>query len=106
MGVGMGHDELVGVLGSPAQLWENFMQLARIPRMSLHETEVLAWVTAKAEAHALVHRSDATGNLVVFRPGSGGGEAAGTCIVQGHLDMVCEKDNDVQVRPLAHGDRW
>lgn len=39
-------------------------------------------------------RSDAVGNLAVFRPGSGGGERAPAVCVQGHIDMVTEADRD------------
>lgn len=42
------------------------------------------------------HRQDAVGNLVIRRPGSGGGEAAPPVIVQGHVDMVTEMNAGVQ----------
>ena len=37
---------------------------------------------------------DETGNIVILRPGSGGGEKASNVIIQSHVDMVCEKNRD------------
>ncbi|MFL2941853.1 MAG: aminoacyl-histidine dipeptidase [Candidatus Poseidoniales archaeon] len=39
-------------------------------------------------------REDDTGNIVIVRPGSGGGEKSPTIIIQSHVDMVCEKNRD------------
>ena len=62
---------------------------------TLPTCSVLAWIKALAEARGLPWAQDATGNLVVRRPGSGGGEKAAPVCVQGHVDMVTEKRPDV-----------
>lgn len=78
-------------------VWQAFYDLTRIPRMSKHEAAVLQHIQGLADERDLTHKSDARGNLVVFRPGSGSGKHAATVIVQSHVDMVCEKNDDVQV---------
>lgn len=57
---------------------------------------VCDWIKAFAEERSLRWRQDAAGNVVVYRPGSAGGETAAPVILQGHLDMVTEKDAAVQ----------
>jgi dipeptidase D len=81
----------------PATLWSLFGQLSAIPRPSKHEGQVLAWLKAFAAERRLECLQDAVGNLVIRRPGSGGGEAAPTVVIQGHVDMVTEKHSH-----LAH----
>jgi dipeptidase D len=81
----------------PAALWSLFGQLSAIPRPSKHEGQVLEWLKAFAAKRRLECRQDAVGNLVIRRPGSGGGEAAPTVVIQGHVDMVTEKHSH-----LAH----
>ena len=48
-----------------------------------------------AEVRGLKWRQDGVGNLVICRSGSGGGEAAPCIVIQGHVDMVCEKDSHI-----------
>ncbi|KAL6777769.1 hypothetical protein ACKKBG_A15575 [Auxenochlorella protothecoides x Auxenochlorella symbiontica] len=80
----------------PAPLWRFFGELSSIPRPSYKEQKVLDWLKVFAEERGLAWSQDAAGNLVVRRPGGGGGEAAPTVIIQGHIDMVTEKNADVQ----------
>lgn len=82
-----------------SSVWAAFYDLAQIPRMSRHEAAVLRHITALADELGLAHRSDGygAGNLVVLRPGSGSqGAEAEPVIVQAHVDMVCERDDDSQ----------
>ncbi|KAG2427342.1 hypothetical protein HXX76_012536 [Chlamydomonas incerta] len=76
----------------PPALWQFFAQLTQIPRPSKHEARVLQYLKDFADARRLAWRQDGAGNLVICRPGSGGGEAAPSVVIQGHVDMVCEKD--------------
>lgn len=81
----------------PAGLWSFFAQLSSIPRPSKQEEKVLAWLKEFAETRGLKWKQDAVGNIVICRPGSrGGGEAAPAVIIQGHVDMVTEKNADNQ----------
>jgi dipeptidase D len=76
----------------PSVLWKHFDALRCIPRPSGHEQAAMAHLRSWAEARGLAHRSDAVGNLVIYVPGTTGREQAPTVILQGHVDMVAEKD--------------
>ena len=84
----------------PAALWRHFLALARIPRPSGSspvegdEAAVLAYLRSYAAAKGFAARQDAAGNLVICRPGGGGGERKQTVVLQGHVDMVCVKTLD------------
>lgn len=98
------HDVVEG-LGEPAGLWRRFAELSRIPRASHHEAAVLEWIKGLAEERSLAWRQDVAGNLMVYRPGSGGGEDAPPVCLQGHVDMVTEKavgsDHDFLKDPIV-----
>ena len=87
----------LGASAGAKALWGAFYDLSQIPRMSKHEAAVLSHITALAERHGLRHTRDAFGNVAVFRPGSGGGEGRAPVLVQAHVDMVCEKNDDKHV---------
>jgi len=78
----------------PEIIWKHFETLTKIPRPSKHEEKILAYLKSFANERNLEMREDETGNIVVLRPGSGGGENAPTVIIQSHVDMVCEKNRD------------
>ena len=77
----------------PSTLWNNFAALSRIPRPSKQEEQVLAWLQEFADSHGLEWQQDETGNIIIQRPGSGGGESAPVVVIQSHVDMVCEKNS-------------
>ena len=56
---------------------------------------VLQYLKQVADQLKLPHKQDAAGNIVIYRPGSGGGEGALPVIIQGHVDMVTEKNSDI-----------
>ena len=76
----------------PAPFWRHFAALTTIPRPSYGEAAAAAHVQAWAEVRRFKTRRDPAGNLVVDVPATAGREAAPTVILQGHLDMVCERD--------------
>ena len=78
----------------PANLWSLFAELSSIPRPSKHEERVIEWLKGFAADRKLECIQDGVGNLVIRRPGSGGGENAPPVIIQGHIDMVTEKNAD------------
>lgn len=78
----------------PAPVWECFSALSAIPRCSRQEERARTWVMERAGKQGLACRTDATGNLVVRKEASPGMEASPTVVLQGHLDMVCEKNRD------------
>lgn len=75
----------------PRALWARFDEIRRIPRPSRREEKVRAYVLQLAEEHGCETRVDETGNVVVRVPATEGHENAPTVVLQGHLDMVCEK---------------
>ncbi|GMH38692.1 hypothetical protein BSKO_06576 [Bryopsis sp. KO-2023] len=80
----------------PPQLWRHFWSLTQIPRPSGHEKKVSQYVKDLAAGKGLKWAEDGTGNLVVRTPGVGTGVTAPPVLIQGHLDVVCEKNNDVE----------
>jgi dipeptidase D len=68
-----------------------FEQISAIPRQSKHEEKIAAWLRDWAAKHALDHAADSKGNVVIRVPASPGCEDAPVVILQGHMDMVCEK---------------
>jgi dipeptidase D len=96
----------------PANLWSLFAELSSIPRPSKHEERVIEWLKAFAAERELECVQDGVGNLVIRRPGTGGGESAPPVIIQGHIDMVTEKNaetvHDFMTDPirLLREDDW
>lgn len=80
----------------PRHLWRHFDALRQIPRPSKKEERVAAHVRAWAEERSFEVRADDAGNLVVRVPASAGREEAPRVVLQAHLDMVCEKNADVE----------
>ncbi len=76
----------------PRPFWAHFEALTRIARPSRHEEPVIEHVRAWAEGLGLELQQDAGRNGVIRVPASPGREAAPTVTLQGHLDMVCERD--------------
>jgi dipeptidase D len=79
----------------PKLLWSHFDGIRQIPRPSKHEEEVVAHVETWAKGRGFEILKDAAGSVVVKVPATPGREDAPTVIIQGHLDMVCEKNSDV-----------
>jgi len=81
----------------PRLVWSHFDDIRQIPRPSKHEEKIAEHVRAWANDHGREILTDATGNMVVKVPATPGHESAPTVVLQGHLDMVCEKNSDVEM---------
>jgi dipeptidase D len=79
---------------TPEPLWRYFAELSAIPRGSKHEEKASAYVAGVARRLGLKSRTDACGNVVVRKDAATGREGAPGIVIQGHLDMVCEKNAD------------
>jgi dipeptidase D len=77
----------------PCPLWQHFDAILAIPRPSKQEERARRYVVDEAEKRGLRWRQDATGNVVVEKPASPGREGAPIVVLQGHLDMVTEKNS-------------
>jgi dipeptidase D len=78
----------------PRAFWEHFEKLTTIARPSRHEEPVIDYVRAWGEERGYPVRQDAARNLVFDVPATTGRESAPTVVLQGHLDMVCERQPD------------
>jgi dipeptidase D len=76
----------------PRSFWGHFEALTRIPRPSRHEEPVIEHVRGWADEHGFELQQDAGRNLVIRVPATPGRESAPTMTLQGHLDMVCERE--------------
>jgi dipeptidase D len=76
------------------QVLEYFEQINAIPRCSRDEGRIGQWLRSWAQAKGFEVDGDAAGNIVVRVPAAGKGATAPTLIIQGHMDMVCEKTPD------------
>src|SRR6185436_3083677 len=79
----------------PQPLWQRFDEILAIPRPSTQEERMRRYVLGLAERTGLRHRQDAIGNVVVEKPAASGKANAPVVILQGHLDMVTEKNSGV-----------
>jgi dipeptidase D len=88
----------------PARVWKHFDRLAAIPRASTKEAAAREYVRSVAANLGLESNQDHVGNLVVRKPARPGRERAAMTLLQGHLDMVCEKNegtvHDFAVDPI------
>ena len=80
----------------PANVWNNFYLLTRQPRPSKHEEKVRKFLLNWGKEHGVETVTDATGNIIMKVPATPGYENRKTVILQGHMDMVPQKNNDVQ----------
>ena len=78
----------------PKLLWKHFDEIRKIPRCSGDEKAAGDYVVAVAEQNHCIYERDNVGNVVVKVPATPGHENAKTVILQGHLDMVGEKNSD------------
>src|SRR6187401_1585366 len=76
----------------PRSFWGHFETLTTIARPSRHEEPVIEHIREWADRQGFDLEQDAGRNLVVRVPASPGRENAPTVVLQGHLDMVCERD--------------
>ena len=75
----------------PRDVFSFFEQLCAIPHGSGNSRVVSDWLMEFAARRGLEARRDGCNNAVIVKPASPGYEAAGPVILQGHVDMVCEK---------------
>jgi dipeptidase D len=76
----------------PKEVWKHFEALTTIPRASTKEDAARKYVLAQAKRLGLEAIHDNAGNTVIRKPAHPGREHAPMALLQGHLDMVCEKN--------------
>lgn len=96
----------------PKVIWKHFDALTQIPRPSTKEAAARKYITDLADKLGLEHVQDKAGNLVVRKPARPGREKAPMAALQGHLDMVCEKNEgthfnfDTDAIKVVRRDDW
>ena len=88
----------------PAALFRNFEEFSAVPRGSFHNEKVSDFLVTFARDRGLeVYRDEAL-NVIIKKPGQNGGEGKPPVILQGHMDMVCEKvhgcDHDFETQGI------
>ncbi len=79
---------------TPARVFERFEEISAVPRGSGNRKGIADFTERFATAHGLRCVHDAAHNVIIYKNGSAGRENEPPVILQGHLDMVCQKTDD------------
>ena len=79
---------------NPQIVWKNFYELTRIPRPSKHEELAVEYMYNWGVSHGLETIKDEVGNIIIRKPATPGCENMKGVILQGHIDMVPQKNAD------------
>ena len=79
----------------PELIWKCFDEVTKIPRPSCHEEQIREFLVNFAKENGIAVKTDKVGNVVMHKAATPGHENAPTVILQAHMDMVAEKNNDV-----------
>jgi len=79
----------------PKALWNFFHEINQIPRPSKKEEHIIAYLKSFGEKYNLTTKADAAGNVLISKSATAGYENRTSIILQAHMDMVCEKNSDV-----------
>ena len=80
----------------PQIIWKNFSALNAVPRPSKKEEQIIAFIKSFGESLHLETTVDEVGNVIIKKPATAGMEDRKAIVLQSHLDMVCQKNNDIQ----------
>lgn len=80
----------------PQLVWEQFDAITRVPRPSKREGKIHDYLVAFAKEHGFDYSTDKIGNVVIRKAATPGYEEHPAVILQSHMDMVCEKNSDVE----------
>ena len=79
---------------SPQPLWNYFEEICQVPRPSKKEEKIIGFLLGFAQEHNLNASRDEIGNVLICKPATPGRENDRVVILQSHVDMVCEKNNE------------
>lgn len=79
----------------PQSVFECFAQVNKVPRPSKREERMIEFLLEYGRSLGLDTRRDETGNVIIRKPATPGMEERKTVILQSHMDMVCEKNADL-----------
>lgn len=81
----------------PQNVFRYFEEISRIPHGSYHTRQISDYLVDFAKKHGLEHYQDEDDNVVIIKEASAGYEDAEPVILQGHMDMVCEKEEGREI---------
>ncbi|MBE6924392.1 MAG: aminoacyl-histidine dipeptidase [Ruminococcaceae bacterium] len=87
----------------PASVFSYFEDICRIPHGSGNTKAISDYLATFAKSHGLHYVQDQLNNVIIFKDGTAGYENHPPVILQGHMDMVCEKDADSPIDMATEG---
>ena len=81
----------------PERVFHYFEKLTEIPHGSRNTKQISDYLVSFAKEHDLKYYQDELNNVIIVKEATEGYENAGAIIIQGHMDMVCEKENDCDI---------
>ena len=85
----------------PESVFYYFSEICKVPRPSKKEEKIISYLENFAAEQKLEIKKDEVGNILIKKPATPGKENLKTVVLQSHVDMVCEKNNDVEHDFLA-----
>ena len=79
----------------PKLMWKYFHEITQIPRPSKKEEKIRKYLVDFGKKHGFETIVDQTGNVLIRKPATAGFENKKSVVLQSHMDMVCEKNSDV-----------
>lgn len=89
-------DKMENVKLEPREVFECFSLVNKVPRPSKKEEKMIAFLKDFGEKLGLETKVDEVGNVIIRKPATKGFEDCATTIIQSHMDMVCEKNSNVE----------
>ena len=80
----------------PESVFYYFSEICKVPRPSKKEEKIISYLENFAAEQKLEIKKDKVGNILIKKPATPGKENLKTVVLQSHVDMVCEKNNDVE----------
>lgn len=81
----------------PARVLYYFEEICKIPHGSGDTKKISDYCVSFAKEHRLKYQQDACNNVIIWKDGTKGYEGFAPVMLQGHLDMVCEKEADCDI---------
>lgn len=81
----------------PRKVYKYFEEICGIPHGSYNTKAISDYLVEFAKNKNLRYIQDSSNNVIIFKDGTKGYEASSPVMIQGHMDMVCEKENDCDI---------
>ncbi|MCK5196715.1 MAG: beta-Ala-His dipeptidase, partial [Spirochaetales bacterium] len=98
----MTKEEIISM--EPSVVWKWFYEISQIPRCSTEEGKILSYIKEFTNKNGLTYKQDKVGNICIKKQATQGMENKPGVVLQGHVDMVCEKnagtEHDFSVDPI------